>query len=62
MKVIELNQYRQQKGDCRQNAIREAIIENYSINPDYLPRLMTVIDVFVNQVITFENFIKKYQK
>lgn len=41
--------------------MRHAIIENYKIDPDKVPELTPVINIFVNQILTFENYIKRFQ-
>lgn len=41
--------------------MRHAIIENYKIDPDKVPELTPVINVFINQILTFENYIKRYR-
>ena len=61
MEVTNLTRYRQQKEEEHLNTMRHAIIENYKIDPNKVPELTPVINVFINQILTFENYIKRYR-
>lgn len=59
--VTNLIQYKQLKEEEEVNALRLSIIDNYNIDPDKVPELTPVINIFINQILTFQNYIKKYQ-
>lgn len=61
MEVTNLTQYRQQREELHANELRKAVIKSYKIDPEKVPELTPVINVFVNQVLTFENYIKRFQ-
>ena len=61
MEVTNLFQYRQQREELRVNELRKAVIKSYKIDPGKVPELTPVINVFINQVLTFENYIKRFQ-
>ena len=61
MEVTNLTQYRQQREQEYSNILRQSIIKNYKIDPEKVPELTPVINVFINQILTFENYIKRFQ-
>lgn len=61
MEVTNLSRYRQQREELRVNELRKAVIKSYKIDPEKVPELTPVINVFINQVLTFENYIKRFQ-
>lgn len=61
MEVTNLSRYRQQREELRVNELRKAVIKSYKIDPGKVPELTPVINVFINQVLTFENYIKRFQ-
>lgn len=61
MEVTNLSQYRQQREELRVNELRKAVIKSYKIDPKKVPELTPVINIFINQVLTFENYIKRFQ-
>lgn len=61
MEVTNLTQYRQQREELRVNELRKAVIKSYKIDPKKVPELTPVINIFVNQILTFENYIKRFQ-
>lgn len=61
MEVTNLFQYRQQREELHANKLRKVIIKSYKIDPEKVPELTPVINVFINQVLTFENYIKRFQ-
>lgn len=61
MEVTNLAQYKQQKEELHANELRKVIIKSYKIDPEKVPELTPVINIFVNQILTFENYIKRFQ-